>query len=120
MGRARTQEAVRQQQDEIREQSVNHLDQILFDDVEATRRDRVLPQAKTGSPLEYGILQRLALGVLRRQISGEVYGGARSSGNCALLGLIRTPGKRMIFSKSKKVKKVIQIKNFLKVHFFPT
>ena len=84
MGRARTQEAVRLQQDNIRVQSVNHLDQILFDDEGATRREMVLPQAKTGFPLESGILRRLALGVLRRQNAREVYGGARTSGNCAL------------------------------------
>ena len=63
---------------------MNHLNQLLFEDVGPTRRGRVLPQAKTGSPLESGILRRQIAGVLQRQIMGEVRGGGRSSGNCAL------------------------------------
>ena len=55
---------------------MNYLDQLLFEDAGPARRDRVLPQARTGSPLESG--------VLRRQVTREVCGGGRSSGNCAL------------------------------------
>ena len=50
---------------------MNHLDQLLFDDVGATRGDRVLLQAKTGSPLESRDSRRLAAGSCEDKLRGR-------------------------------------------------
>ena len=66
---------------------MNHLDQLLFEEVKATRRDRVLPQTKTGSPLESGVLRRQIAGSCEDRLRGRSAVEAGPAGNVLLNGM---------------------------------